>query len=322
MIDAPLPGFTAAIAGPTNGPLTSSEFAAQSSDPQQAETQFNTLESQPGFGAFLRLWTDVHGPGLGANDIVDTLFRIPNSSTAETMFAGFYRPYDQAPNASGFAVPSIPGAVGYTLSMASPAPVREQIVIFRSGQYVAIVQLASSTAAANPSPLTPSDAIAVGYRQLVAVRHASQIAATGPHPPGTMSHPDGGGSMEIALAAIGSVIVVAAIVWLIGPRRSRRRPIPSAPTALDPWGPGGIFDTMGAIAPDRPIDPSPVSATTEHPTDREHPGASATPVGRLDEPAPGTPASWLPDPSGSPDLIRYWDGLAWTSHLAERENGR
>ena len=35
-------------------------------------------------------------------------------------------------------------------------------------------------------------------------------------------------------------------------------------------------------------------------------------------PPPGTPASWLPDPAGAPDTLRYWDGMSWTQHVAKR----
>ncbi|MGH9044839.1 MAG: DUF2510 domain-containing protein [Acidimicrobiales bacterium] len=35
-------------------------------------------------------------------------------------------------------------------------------------------------------------------------------------------------------------------------------------------------------------------------------------------PPPGTPAGWLPDPSGAPDTLRYWDGAGWTQHVARR----
>ncbi len=45
------------------------------------------------------------------------------------------------------------------------------------------------------------------------------------------------------------------------------------------------------------------------------PAASATPsAGR-----PGAVAAgWLPDPSGDPSVLRYWDGTGWTSHTARR----
>jgi hypothetical protein len=35
-------------------------------------------------------------------------------------------------------------------------------------------------------------------------------------------------------------------------------------------------------------------------------------------PVPGTPAGWLPDPAGAPNTLRYWDGNAWTQHVAAR----
>jgi hypothetical protein len=35
-------------------------------------------------------------------------------------------------------------------------------------------------------------------------------------------------------------------------------------------------------------------------------------------PPVGTPAGWMPDPSGAPDTLRYWDGASWTQHVATR----
>ena len=46
--------------------------------------------------------------------------------------------------------------------------------------------------------------------------------------------------------------------------------------------------------------------------------APSTPQAPGVVPAPGTPAGWLQDPSGAPDTLRYWDGSAWTQHVAQR----
>lgn len=68
----------------------------------------------------------------------------------------------------------------------------------------------------------------------------------------------------------------------------------------DPFvGFGGGMNQGGYSAPATPPPPPPA------------PAAPAMP-------APGTPAGWMPDPSGSPDTLRYWDGMSWTQHVAKR----
>ena len=67
------------------------------------------------------------------------------------------------------------------------------------------------------------------------------------------------------------------------------------------------FAGFGA-APAQP-QPAPVAAPAPPP-----PPQPAAPVG----PAPGTPAGWLPDPAGTPNTLRYWDGNGWTQHVAQR----
>ena len=68
--------------------------------------------------------------------------------------------------------------------------------------------------------------------------------------------------------------------------------------------------------PDHGVEPQMVQPA--HAPERAGRGSGQTPVGRFDDPVPGTPAGWLPDPSGLPEVLRYWDGHAWTFHVATR----
>ena len=385
-----LPAFTAAPPGPTNGPLTATGFAAQSPDPQTATRQFEQLATVPGFAASLRLWTDVHGPGAGANDVVITLYRIPESAVAATFTLQLRQQY--AVGATRFAVPSIPGATGYTSEVTSPSPATEQVVVFRSGVYVAIVELASSRQAANPTLLTPAEAVDISFRQFTATGKAAGRPVPAPAPAPAPA-PSGGGHGWIVFVLVGLLVVAAGAGGLIVADRRRKVRQGHRPVNPDPFAPDGILAAMGAIpaghpgpgAPDGPVDagtppagtPAPAGVPEAPPpdgtpagrppappapgtaeagpwpgpgapdadadadadgvvdvdvdvdgvaagevTDDGGPGTPATPVGRLDEPAPGTGPGWLPDPSGAPDQVRFWDGLAWTPHVAVRSPDR
>ncbi len=46
------------------------------------------------------------------------------------------------------------------------------------------------------------------------------------------------------------------------------------------------------------------------------------PVQLAGEPPAGTPAAWLPDPSGDPGLLRYWDGAMWTKKTTSGDDRR
>jgi Protein of unknown function (DUF2510) len=72
-----------------------------------------------------------------------------------------------------------------------------------------------------------------------------------------------------------------------------------APQAADPFGGfgGGMEQNRYGSAPTPPPPPAPAPPAM---------------------PAPGTPASWMPDPAGAPDTLRYWDGNNWTQHVAKR----
>jgi hypothetical protein len=248
MIAQPLPGYTVAPTGPTNGPLTATEFGSQSTTPQRAEEQFDALAAAPDFGAFIRLWTDGSGPGQGANDVAVLLFRIPRIRDAESFAAGLAAPFA---GSDPFDVPSIPGARGYSVDIASPVRAVEQIVVFRAGQYVSMTELASSTSAANTTALTPSQAVAVSFQQYGSVLYGdpgrSTDARPGPARKVTAGPPGPGVTPAIVLGVMALVVLVAGSLWVIAvrPRRQRRLPWPVA----GPWEPGGLFDVWGATIP-------------------------------------------------------------------------
>ncbi len=249
VLSQPLPGYTVAPPGPTNGPMTATEFASQSTAPQQAEEQFNSLAAQPSFGAFIRLWTDRSGPGQGANDMAALLFRIPKHGEAATFAVGLRAPFAGASGTDPFDVPSIPGAHGYSVHIAAPVRAVEQIVIFRAGRYVSMTELASSASTSNPAALSPSQAIAVSFQQYEALRHgdpSGSVDAVRPARPVVPADTAGGTSLATVVVLIAALLIVGAGVVLVFGRVRRRRPVPSA---LDPWAPGGIFDTFGATTP-------------------------------------------------------------------------
>lgn len=414
VVSAPLPGFAAAPPGPTNGPLTASSFASQSSDPPVAASEFKHAAAEPGFAAYLRLWTSTDASAPAANDVAVELFRIPEHTRETTMLSELRQAY-QGSGTSAFAVPGIPGAEGRSVSATQPIAARLRVVTFATGPYVAVVQVAARTAQ-NPAPVGVSQAIQASTSQYEALSGALAAPApsrspSAPGSAGTVSRAQGGSAMRLVLEVIGALVVLGALAWLVLQRRRRAPapapglPVAAAPPAgdpagdpVDPWGPDGIFAAMGAVVPGErravvepdgttriaaaqtaspaadgegtgPDSPDGLASPTHEPAAREEPEAlrvgaavgaratgvgtsgawaegavdtttsaprrapavattpatarttvtaAASAVGKPDEPAPGTPAGWLPDPSGEPDQLRYWDGLAWTSHVARR----
>jgi len=84
---------------------------------------------------------------------------------------------------------------------------------------------------------------------------------------------------------------------------------PPAPAGSAP-APGWTAPAGAAPAQMEPPAPEPYAPPPPPPPP---PPAAPAPA-----PPPGTPAGWLPEPSGVPNTLRYWDGTAWTQHVAQR----
>ena len=264
-----LPGFSPVAPGATNGPLTPEEFASQSSDPTTASEEFSRLAARPGFGASIRLWTDRAGPGHGANDVAVLLFRIPDAVTGRAFTDGLLAAFAHSRATRPFPVPSIAGARGYSLSVTSPLAATEQVVVFRAGRYVAMVQLASETSAANPAALGPAQAVTVSYQQDQLLRlldprgvvdtAAGRVGPTAPaRTPGSSKRSTAGTpASSTDSAAIAGLVVLAALAlgagaWLLLRRRRGASVHPAAAGMGDAWEPGGVFDSFGAVDPRMP----------------------------------------------------------------------
>ncbi|HMD45611.1 MAG TPA: DUF2510 domain-containing protein [Acidimicrobiales bacterium] len=107
--------------------------------------------------------------------------------------------------------------------------------------------------------------------------------------------------------------------------------VQSPQTATGYGNQGDPFAGFGAGAAAPQGAPAPAPAPQAAPAPAPAPAPVAAPVAPQPVPAPapapapmavgpvpGTPAGWLPDPSGAPNTLRYWDGTTWTQHVAQR----
>ena len=349
VMGAPFPGFDATPLGPLNGPLTASTWASYSSDPA-AGSEFRQLAASPGFAAYLREWRDARSPTQGMNAVVSLVFRIPEAPIASSFETGLVRSLE-APPAQRWVVPSIPGAQGLTLTAASPVPATVHDVIFRTGIYVVMVQLASSVGPKNTRPFTIAEAIAASYLQYALVA----VAPGGGRPVPTQN---GGGRgsgavVGVVIAALLLAILGAGTWWVLQRRRAGAGGTTTAGTTT-----GAPRDTLAGVrnavptvtrivtrAVTRAVTRIVTRAGTRAvarvgprpgpPADDDALAATLQALGAVESattdssPRPAVPvpdlaghaeaAGWLPDPSGDPDRVRYWDGSGWTAHTAVRQ---
>ncbi len=315
VMPTPLPGFAPAPTGALNGPITSTTFPAFSSDPTATAHTQATLAAVPGYAGYIRTWNDRATTG-GQNDVVVYLFRIPDARTATAFITQIETWYRQEPQSRPYQVASIPSASGFALSVSSPQPATEQVVIFRTGVYVAWIELASVSGPTNPNPLGPAQAEPVAYSQYVPLHGAVGGVSTpvpqevttptsAPATTGSSGGNSGNGGDAVLVAAVVAVVILLAAAMAFVLHRRRLEPQPALGTATaDPLA--TALAGMGSVeaAGQRAGVPAGVPCI----------------VPSLDTDLNRDPdeAGWYRDPSGDPDSVRYWDGGAWTRHVAVR----
>ncbi len=138
---------------------------------------------------YIRLWTDRGGSGQWRQ----------RPGRAPLPHTGCHRARVPSPpgwpprsRLAGHRAPSpsraFPGPRATRSRSAHPVHATEQVVVFRAGHYVSMIQLASATSASNPTPLTSSQAITVGYRAVPA-SPAGRSGRDGPDGPTSVVPP-------------------------------------------------------------------------------------------------------------------------------------
>ena len=180
----PLPGMvTSSQIGPNDGPVDASTFASYSPDPIVATATFQRYQSQPGFAAWIVTWEDNANQNNAQNYVVDLAFHFANPANAEQFVSDFGNGLAQStPQNQTFAVPSIPGARGFTVNAAGSSQQQPQInlqmVVFQSGSYAGEMLTGERTDASNTNPISSSTVITLAYRQFLHFGGTTAATAT------------------------------------------------------------------------------------------------------------------------------------------------
>jgi hypothetical protein len=181
VLEASLPGMVEAPPGPANGPVDPATFASYAPDPQAVERSFETLEGEPGFSSWERLW---HSPS-GRSDVLDVLIRFPSDYDAASFVSRFESTLATGGDARRTPVPGVPGAFGFTITLAglggSGAAGRVQVVAFRYEDMADEIAVGTSLMPPASHPVPGQAAAELALRQYRVIELSERQAAPERH---------------------------------------------------------------------------------------------------------------------------------------------
>ena len=213
-----IPGMVAAPLGTQNGPIDRANLQLLGMNPTAASTLLQHIDNGDVSG-YIRLWS--HQPPNG-DAVLISAFQFQNPDAAGAWLAG--ENSSLAGHVSGFAVPSISGAEGYTTatSTSTGIPATTNMVFFDKGNISFQVGVVTES-----GDLTSADAVALAKAQ----------AADAPASPAGPSSSNGRSSSAYRAGEIfGAVIVGLVILWLVSAvvRRSRKSPAKRESPSVEP----------------------------------------------------------------------------------------
>jgi hypothetical protein len=164
VIASPGPGYALA----SQGPVVAGTFVQTSPRPSAAAAALRQLSASGDVSSYQRIWLGAQVP----NEIQDLVVRLSSVHAAQAFLAA-----DQQALASGNIIhaqplPVIAGATITAYTADTPQTGTGQAITMRSGTYVATLSFFTTTAVANPSPITPAEAASVALSQFTTMNHA------------------------------------------------------------------------------------------------------------------------------------------------------
>lgn len=353
MLSVPLPGlsdFSLVGPGATNGPLTAQTLGSYSNDPAQVENLYGRYSAQSGFAGWIKTWQDKSGQ----NQVVEIAIRFHSAAQARSNDTAFVSTLSKGLSGGARShYPSIPGSTAFTIDESATTqgttdiPAQQvQAIVFSAGNYLVVLHTDSPNGPGT-RPIAAGTAGALAFQQyqvlLPVIRQ--QSGATKQTPPPKSSA--GSTVRTVGIALLAAVALAVLVIAFVTARRRRR----SEPGRA---GPEVATGKDVAKSPDVPRrSPEPIGSGTSNGSSRrdvsngratkdghkELVGAASASgrrtrsrrdANRAKHPSaltaleqsvpPDTSPGWYEDPTDERHLrIRYWDGSAWTTHVAEPE---